>query len=59
VGTFSLGSEGLMGRKVIAGVVLAAALAIVPANVSIAGIEGWKIVLAAIGFAIFATAGRK
>jgi hypothetical protein len=47
-----------MGRNVLVGVALAACLAVVPSNVSLFGIEAWKIVLALIGFAIFAAGSR-
>ena len=46
-------------KNAVVGVIVAAALALVVADVSIAGIEAWKIVLAAIGFVLFVGAGRQ
>jgi hypothetical protein len=47
-----------MGRNAVVGVVLAAALALVLSPATIAGIDAWKIVLAAAGAVLFVTAGR-
>jgi hypothetical protein len=45
-------------RNAILGVGLAAGLAMAMANVSIAGIDAWKVELALFGLFLFATAGR-
>jgi hypothetical protein len=45
-------------RNLLIGAVVAAALALALSPVTIAGIDAWKIVLAAAGFVLFATAGR-
>ena len=45
-------------RNLVIGVVLAGALALAASPARIAGIDAWKIVLAAAGFVLFATAGR-
>ncbi len=45
-------------KNALVGVIVAAALAVVAADVSIAGIAAWKIVLAAMGFALFVRGGR-
>jgi hypothetical protein len=46
-------------RNIVYGLLVAGALALILADVSIAGIEVWKIILAGIGFALFASAGRR
>ena len=47
-----------MGRNLLIGIALAAALAVAASPATVAGIDAWKIVLAALGFLLFATAGR-
>ena len=44
-------------RNLLIGVALAGALALAASPVTVAGIDAWKIVLAAGGFVLFATAG--
>ena len=45
-------------RNLLIGSALAGALALAASPVTIAGIDAWKIVLAAVGFVLFVTAGR-
>jgi hypothetical protein len=45
-------------RNLMIGIVLAAALALAVSPVRVAGIDAWKIVLAAIGAVLVVTAGR-
>jgi hypothetical protein len=45
-------------RNLLIGIVLAAALALAVSPVRVAGIDAWKIVLAAIGAVLVVTAGR-
>ena len=45
-------------RNLLIGAVVAGALALALSPVTIAGIEAWKIVLAAAGLVLFVTAGR-
>jgi membrane-bound ClpP family serine protease len=45
-------------RNLVIGLVVAAALALAVSPVRIAGIDAWKIVLAAIGAVLVVTAGR-
>jgi len=45
-------------RNLVMGVVLAAALALAMSPARIAGIDAWKIVLAAVGAFLVVTAGR-
>ena len=45
-------------RNLVIGIVLAAALALAVSPVRVAGIDAWKIVLAAIGAVLVVTAGR-
>ena len=45
-------------RNLVMGLVLAAALALAVSPATIAGIDAWKIVLAAVGAFLFVTAGR-
>jgi hypothetical protein len=45
-------------RNLLIGGVVAGALALALSPVTIAGIDAWKIVLAAAGLALFVTAGR-
>jgi hypothetical protein len=45
-------------RNLVVGAVLAAGLALAASPVTIAGIDAWKIVLAAGGAFLFVTAGR-
>ena len=45
-------------RNMLIGVGLAGALALAASPLTVAGIDAWKIVLAAVGFVLFATAGR-
>ena len=45
-------------RNLLIGLVLAAALALAVSPVTIAGIDAWKIVLAAVGAVLVVTAGR-
>ena len=44
--------------RILGGVVVAALLAMVLANGSIAGIDAWKILLAVLGFVLFTLGGR-
>jgi len=45
-------------RNLLIGFALAGALALAASPVTIAGIDAWKIVLAAAGLVLFVTAGR-
>lgn len=45
-------------RKLVLGAFAAAALALTLADASIAGIAAWKVVLGAIGLALFVLGGR-
>jgi hypothetical protein len=45
-------------RNLVVGVVLAGALALALSPVTIAGIDAWKIVLAAVGALVFVWSGR-
>jgi hypothetical protein len=45
-------------RKIVAGAVVAACLSLVMSRATIGGIDAWKIVLAGVGFLIFAAGGR-
>jgi len=45
-------------RNLLLGAVAAGALALILADASIAGIAAWKIILAAIGLALFVMGGR-
>jgi multisubunit Na+/H+ antiporter MnhC subunit len=45
-------------RNIVFGALVAAALALILADVSIAGIQAWKIVLAGVGLALFVMGGR-
>jgi len=45
-------------RNAVVGLLVAAAVALVAADVSLFGIESWKVVLGAFGLWLFITAGR-
>ena len=45
-------------RNMLIGVLAAGALALAASPLTVAGIDVWKIVLAAAGFVLFSTAGR-
>ena len=45
-------------RNLVIGVVLAGALALAASPLTVAGIDAWKIVLAAAGLVLFVTSGR-